>query len=230
MADAKEIKKDEKVSSKVVFKSGLWYTISTFLFRSVAFLTTPVIVRVLSKAQYGDFNNMQSWLGFVIIFVSFCLEQTIIRAKLDYEDEIDSYTFTILVTQTIVTTVVFLLIGIFKDPICAYTDIDSKYILIIYFYILFSNAYSVYVIRERAHYRYKAYSLITGLIIVAYCLLTVFLVLNMNDKLDAIVYGNYLPYIIIGIVFYILIARDGRHIKWEHLKYALPLEIGRAHV
>ena len=80
MADAKEIKKDEKVSSKVVFKSGLWYTISTFLFRSVAFLTTPVIVRVLSKAQYGDFNNMQSWLGFATIFVSFCLEQTIIRA------------------------------------------------------------------------------------------------------------------------------------------------------
>ena len=212
-----------KVSSKVVFKSGLWYTISTFLFRSIAFITTPIIVRVLSRTQYGDFNNMQSWVGLLVIFASCCLEQTIIRAKLDYEDEIDSYSYSILIAQTVLTTVVFLFIGIFLGPICAYTKIDPKYFMILYLYTVFLNAYGIFVTRERAHYRYKAYSLTTGLIVVAYCLLTVFLVLKMDDKLDAIIYGNYIPYIIVGIVFSAILAKDGKHFSWEHVKYALPL-------
>ena len=212
-----------KVSSKVVFKSGLWYTISTFLFRSIAFITTPIIVRVLTRSQYGDFNNMQSWVSLLSIFASCCLEQTIIRAKLDYEDETDSYSYSILVSQAVLTTVVFLIVGLFLDPICAYTKIDPGYFFIIYLYVLFSNVYGVFVTRERAHYRYKAYSLTTGLMIVAYCLLTVFLVLKMTNKLDAIIFGNYIPYIVAGAVFFGIIAKDGKHVSWEHVKYALPL-------
>ncbi len=218
-----ESAKKQAVSSKVVFKSGLWYTISTFLFSSIAFITTPIIVRVLTKSEYGAFNNMASWIGFVVIFVSLCLDQTIIRAKLDYEEEIDSYALSVLIAQSIFTCIVFGIFWIFHTAISDYTGIDSKYFLVMFLYTFFLNAYSVFVVRERAHYRYKVYSLVTGFIVVGYCLFTLYLVLTMENKLDAIVYGNFVPYIVVGLIFYILIIKDAKCVKLEHVRYAVKL-------
>lgn len=212
-----------KVSGKVVLKSGIWYTVSTFLFRSVAFFTTPIIVRVLSKTQYGMFNNMQSWLGFVMIFVGLGLSSTIIRAKLDYKEHIDSYALSVLALETLATTVTFGIFWLFKGPISAYTGVPVQFFPVAYFYVLFNQAYNVFITRERAHYRYKLYSLLSGLMIVFYSLFTVFLVLNMEDKLKAIVYGNYIPYIVVGAILYFLVAKDGKSIKLEHFKYGLML-------
>ena len=50
----------DKVSPKIVLKSGLWYTISNFAFRAVAFITTPIFARILTKAEYVEFNNISS--------------------------------------------------------------------------------------------------------------------------------------------------------------------------
>ena len=42
---------EKKVSANIVVKSGLWYTVSNFAFRSVAFITTPIFARILTKAE-----------------------------------------------------------------------------------------------------------------------------------------------------------------------------------
>lgn len=211
------------ISGKVVLKSTLWYTISTFLFRSVAFFTTPIIVRVLTKSQYGEFNNMQSWIGFVVIFVGLGLSSTIIRAKLDFKEKIDSYAFSMLTLDTLFTTLVFAVLWFFRAQVSEITAIPESYFFIAYLYILFNQAYSIFCTRERAHYRYKGYSLLTGLMIVFYSLFTVFLVLNMENKLDAIVYGNYIPYVVVGTVLYFLLFKDGKRPRFEHYKYGLKL-------
>lgn len=213
------------VSSSVVFKSGLWYTLSTFLFRSVALLTTPIIVRILTREEYGYFNNIQSWVGILVIFIACSLQSTIIRAKIDYEEELDSYSFSMLSLQSFIATVVFLFIYIFRYQVSAITDIDIKYFFIIYVYIIFSRIYAVFITNERAQYKYKLYSMTTGLMIVFYCLFTVFLVLVMSNKMDAIIYGNYIPYIIVGAFMLILIVKKGKKIKFEHFKYGLALGI-----
>lgn len=60
----------DKVSPKIVLKSGLWYTISNFAFRAVAFITTPIFARILTKAEYGEFNNISSWITILLILAS----------------------------------------------------------------------------------------------------------------------------------------------------------------
>ena len=60
----------KKRSSGVVLKAGIWYTVSNFVFRGMAFITTPVFTRLLTKGEYGDFSNFASWMSILVIITS----------------------------------------------------------------------------------------------------------------------------------------------------------------
>ncbi|WP_321025791.1 lipopolysaccharide biosynthesis protein [Hungatella effluvii] len=215
----------DKVSPKIVLKSGLWYTISNFAFRAVAFITTPIFARILTKAEYGEFNNISSWITILLILASCDLYTSIIRAKLDYEDDLNRYAFSMQTLESIITVGMFIVFMIFRTSISNLMGIEEKYFYIIFIYILFVQGYYVFITNERAHYKYKAFSIITGIGIIASSALSVILVLTLHNKLDARVYGQYIPYVFIGAVLYVLIARKGKKICFEYYKYGLLLSL-----
>lgn len=215
----------KKVSSSVVAKAGIWYTISNFAFRSVAFITTPIFARILTNAQYGEFNNITSWVSILFIFTSCDLYTSIIRAKLDYEDDLERYGFSVLTLGSIITIALFLFTIPFSGFFADLMDIQPKYFIIIFIYLLFVQGFYVYITIERAHYKYKTFSILTGIGIVASCLLSLLLVTLMNNKLDARVIGQYVPYILIGMVLYVLVALKGKKVYFPYYKYALSLSL-----
>lgn len=216
---------DKKISSKVVVKSGVWYTVSNFLFRSIAFLTTPIFARILSKTEYGEYNNINSWISLLVIIAACDLHTSIIRAKLDYEDDLERYAVSVLTLSSIITIILYFVFHFFSGELESILGFSSKYFGIIFLYLLFQEAYQVFITLERAHYRYKAFSLITGLSIVVIYLFSLFLVLTLDNKLDARVYGQYLPYVIIGLVMYILLIRKGKKVNFRYYGYALSLSL-----
>ena len=70
-------------------KSGIWYTMSNFLVKSIGFITTPIFTRILTKSEFGAYNNYVSWLSIVTIFVTLDLEATLISARFDFKDTFD---------------------------------------------------------------------------------------------------------------------------------------------
>ena len=46
-----------------VISSGIWFTISNFFVRSIGLVTTPIFTRMLTKAEFGSFNNFQHGQG-----------------------------------------------------------------------------------------------------------------------------------------------------------------------
>lgn len=199
--------KKTKVPAAVAIKSGMWYTVSNFAFRVVTFIITPIFARVLSKEEYGEYNNITSWIAILFIFTSCDLYTSIIRAKLDYEDDLERYGFSMLTMGSIITIGLFILTMIFKSALSNFMQIHEKYFFIMYLYLFFVQGYYVYITIERARYRYKVFSILTGVAIVSSCLFSLLLVVLMQDKLDARVYGQYIPYIFIGMVLYILDAK-----------------------
>ena len=105
---------NETVQTGVVLKSGIWYTISNFAFRAIAFITTPVFSRVLSQAEYGEYNNINSWVAILVVLAACDLHSSIIRAKLDFEEDLESYSFSVLTLSSIITIAFYLFIVYFK--------------------------------------------------------------------------------------------------------------------
>ena len=62
-------------------KSGIWYTAANFLTRSVGLITTPIFTRLLTKADFGAYNNYTSWLAILTIIITMYLESTFIRSQ-----------------------------------------------------------------------------------------------------------------------------------------------------
>ena len=62
-------------------KSGVWYTASNFLLKAIGFITTPIFTRLLTQAEYGDYNNFTSWLSILTIIATLNMESTISKSS-----------------------------------------------------------------------------------------------------------------------------------------------------
>lgn len=220
-------KKPQDRSASVVAKAGLWYTICNFIFRGMAFLTTPIFTRILSSAELGGFSNFTSWASILIVLTSFDFSQSVIRSKLEHEDDIDSYIWSLLSLSTLWTLLVYGVVLLFKDFFCNLMQIDPQYIHIMFLYLLTAPAYTMLITKHRAFYKYKLFILLTGIMAVSGTLLSLVMVLLMQNKLSGRIIGYYLPHILISAVIFVHLVIKGKKIKPKYWKYAciicLPL-------
>lgn len=214
-------------SGKIVAKAGIWYTICNFIFRGMAFITTPIFTRLLTKSEVGSFSNMSSWISIFTVLTALDLHSSIIRSKLEHEEDLDSYIWSILSMTTFVTIILYAVIFTFQEFFINLFQMEMKYINIMFIYLLVSPAYLMLITKQRAFFKYKFFVVLTGISITVSTFLSLILVLFMNDKLLGRFVGTYIPQIIIGVIIYIYLAYIGKKIKFKYWKYAtvicLPL-------
>lgn len=204
-------------------KSGIWYTLSSFLVKAIGFLTTPFFTRLLTKEEFGLFSNYTSWLSIFGIFITLNLESTLISARYDYEKEFDKYILSMLALSSMSVCVWAVVLNIFSNTTFKFTGVSQYYINIMLVYLLFQPAVNLFQARERFLFKYKKSVLASVIISVGTALLSVLLVFFMNNKLEGRVYGYVIPTIILGIVFYIYFVRKGFKIDIKYWKYAIPI-------
>ena len=68
-------------------KAGIWYTASSFLVKSISFITMPIFTRILSKNEIGIFSVSTTWISILTAILSLNLYDTVILARYDYKDE-----------------------------------------------------------------------------------------------------------------------------------------------
>ena len=215
--------KEINPSNNILVKTGIWYTVCNFLFKAVTFLATPFFSRILSKGEMGAFTNFNSWLLILSVLTAFDLQQSIVLSKTENEEDMDCYIFSILFLTTLVTSVFFLIVFLNIEFFVNLFDTEIKYIYVMFLYLLFTPAYQMFITKHRVYYKYKSFVALTGITIVSSVLLSLALVFLLEDKLEGRTIGNYLPYIIIGFILYLLIALRGKHIKLQYWKYSLTL-------
>lgn len=204
-------------------KSGIWYTAANFITRSIGFITTPIFTRLLTHDEFGLYNNYTSWLSTFTILVTLNLSSTFISARFDFEDDFDGYISSTLSLSVLSNLIWLLLINLFSDLFVSFTGVEIRYLNIMMLYLIFHTAIEMFQTRERYYFEYKI-SVITSLA-VALCssILSVFLVLYMDNKLEGRIIGSSASQIFIGLGLLVLIYKKGRKINVSYWKYALPI-------
>lgn len=213
----------KNVKASIVLKSAFWYTACDFLQKSLHFITVPLFSRIMTKTDIGYFGNMSSWMSILTVLTSFELSQSIIRSKLEVKDDLDSYIWSILSLTTITTGATYIVFCLFPDFFSGLFNVEARHFHIMFLYLLTAPAFNMFITKQRAFYKYKSFVIITFISSIAATILSVTLVLLLPDKLAGRIYGGYIPHIIIGAAFYILLLQKGKVIKTEHWKYALVL-------
>lgn len=210
-------------NDKKALKSGIWYTVSNFLIRSIGFITTPIFTRLLTKSEFGAFNNYSSWLSIITIFVTFNLESTLISAKYDYKESFDEYILSLLSFSTISAFAWLLIVNVFSDEITSFLGLKLPYINAMIIYLLFLPAVNLFQARERYYFEYKKTVLTSLFIAVGTALVSVLLVKTMEDRLTGRIVGSIIPTVILGIFLFFYFLKKGKRIKIKYWKYALPI-------
>lgn len=211
------------VSNSRVIKSGLWYTVSNFLIKGVGFLTTPIFTRLLTKTDFGLYNNYVSWLAIATILVTLNLDSTLISARYDYENKLDEYIFSALSLSTISTALWFIAVNVFSNAFVSILRMDLVYINAMLVYLLFLPAVTMFQARERYLFEYKKTVASSMFIAIGTAFLSVLLVLNVQNKLAGRIIGSIIPTVILGLLLYLFFIRKGKRIVISYWKYALPV-------
>ena len=210
-------------SNTQVVKSAVWYTASNLLVKALGFVTVPIFTRLLTKTEFGIYNNYLSWLAVMTVVVSLSLEATIISAKRDYPDDLDSYVFSMMVLSIVSALIWLVLASMFATQFEDALVLDRRYINALFLYLLFFPVVTLFQTWERFTYRYKVTVAVSVILAVGIAALSVVLTLVLPNKLDGAIGGRTLPAIFVGLVLLIWFWRRGTKLHVPYWKYALPI-------
>ena len=214
---------NDDIKNKNVIKSGAWYTISNFMLKGINFIVMPVFTRLMTKSDFGHYNNFVAWVQVLTIIASLSLNASIYRAKFDYGKNLVKYISSILVLSTINTLFLYTIIFINSEFFTNLFNMNEKCILFMFIYLCFSPAIDFFQIIERLSFNYKKSVMLSCLISLSVIILSLIFLYNFSDGFVARLLGAYLPQIIVGIIIYIYFINTGHSINISYWKYALKI-------
>lgn len=216
------IDKKEKFGISIVLKSGIWFTVCNILTKSIGFITTPIFTRLLTKSDFGEYNNFITWAGVIVLITSLNLEASLVRARFDFDDDFDGYVASMSILSFLSTVVCLCIMLLFRASIQELLSLNKQELLAMLLYLLFYPVIQLFQTKERFQYRYKTTVIVTLLTVASTAFLSVALVVVMENKLYGRIIGTVLPIIVIGAILWIIILKNTNTIKMSYWRYALP--------
>lgn len=218
-----KLEKGNKTS--IVLKSGIWFTVCNIVTKSVGFFTTPIFTRLLTKTEFGDYNNFTTWTGIILLITSLNLESSLIRARYEFEDDLDNYVASMSFLSILSTLAWFVAFLVFIDPAQQILSFNRVEVYAMFIYLLFYPTIQLYQTKERYQYKYKTTVFLTLLVVVGTALLSIALVLLMENKLGGRIIGTVVPVVAVGAALLFVIFNKANKINVQYWKYALPFTL-----
>jgi len=215
----------QRGSAGLALKAGFWYVVSTFLVKGISFITHPIFAHQLDKPDMGAFSNFASWETLLLIVTSLEMQNTVARAYYDFKDDFNKYVSSVTLASCSFTLILYGVALLMGDWFTTLTSIPQTYVHVLFIMLLFQGCKQIYFAKERTLYRYKSVAVISAINALVPTLIAVGLVAIAPavQKLDARIYGFYLPSALIGAGCFLLLFFKGRTIKWKYCKYGLVL-------
>lgn len=209
-------------SKNILLRTGVWYTFSNFISQGIVFLCTPIFTRILTKAEFGEFNNFVAILNVFAIVLTLNLEATYISAKRDYEDE-ENYLSSVLKMSSVTVIAGMLFCAVFQNGICSLLSIKPLYLWIMLIYIFFYPAINLLLAKARFRFQYIQYILLNSGVGLISTIAAIVLVCNCKDALLGRILGYAVPTIVVGVGCYVYIIARGKKLNFDMCKYALKI-------
>ncbi len=218
---------EKRGSASLAIRAGFWYVVSTFLVKSLSFITHPIFAGLLSKEDLGAFSNFASWETLLLIITSLEMQNTVARAYYDFKDDFNKYVSSATIASCGVTLILYGVALLCGDWFTSVTSIPKQYIHVLFLMLLFQGCKQIFMAKERTLYRYKAVAVISALNALVPTLIAVAMVLlaqkNSASMLDGRIYGFYIPSALIGLGCAVVLLFRGKGFSWKHCKYGLVL-------
>lgn len=204
-------------------KASFWFLICSVLQKGITVITTPIFTRLMSTAEYGQYNVFNSWLTIITVFVSLSMYNAVYTqglVKFDKEREIFSSSLQgLTLTLVIGWTVLYLITKSFWNNLFNLTTLQMLAMLCM---IWATSVFNFWAAEQRVKLTYKKLVTLTLLVSIAKPLVGIILVHSAVDKVTARIVGLMVVELIgYSSLFFIQLKNGKKFYSKKFWRYSL---------
>ena len=196
-------------------KASIAFFLANIISSGISYIVTPVYTRMLSTQEYGQVSVFMTWSSVFGIIAMFCLSSGVFNnGMLDYPDERDQYSFSMLVLSNIITVITMGIVVCLYPLISPILKISFPMIILMIILFIFQPAYNFWVARKRYELKYKSVLIISSVCALVSPLTAIVLMcfFDKGDRLYPRIFGAEIALIIVYFCFFILLGFKN---KWR---------------
>ncbi|MGN1306021.1 MAG: lipopolysaccharide biosynthesis protein [Oscillospiraceae bacterium] len=223
----KIIEKYHSLSNPV--KASLWFTMCSILQKGIQFLTVPVMTRIMTSEQYGEYSVFLSWYQIIMIFATLNMWNYVLsNGMIKYENDRDGYLSSLQGLSTLITVVLFAVYVVFSGIWEKTTSLSFPAMAIMFIELLLMPSFEYWCARKRFEYSYKGVVILSLAIAVLVPTVSIPLIILTEEKGMAAIIGRTITSAVVYAIPFVIIAVKGKKFYskeyWSFaLKFNLPL-------
>lgn len=208
-------------------KASFWFTLSSFLQKSILFVTVPIFTRLLTTEQFGLFNVYKSWLSIITVFATLSLHAGVFNnGMIKYENDREKFTSSIQGLTTTITILFLILYLVFNNFWNDIFGLSTFLVIVLFCEILFLEALKLWSAKKRFAYKYKNLIIVTLTMSFLNPLVGIVSVLLSDNRGLARILSFAFVQIIISLIIYIHNFIKGKQFfNKKYWKFALAFNI-----
>ena len=212
-------------SLSLPLKATLWFTLSKFLQKGIALVTTPVFTRYLSTAEYGIVNVFYSWHDIILIFVSFNFAAGAYNNGINkFKGEEDSFTSATLGLSCVFTSVILIVYSFFCQSWDSISQLSPTLTYTMITQLILSTAMDLWSAKQRFNYEYRLLVFVSIVVSILAPILAIASFSFVTNRAYSRILSYNFVQIITYIFFFIYIFYKGkRFYSKKYWKYLLNL-------
>lgn len=208
-------------------KAAFWFMVCSIIPQAINVLMTTIFTRILTTDDYGISSNYSAWYNVISIFISLSLYAGVYNnAMMKYKDKRDEFTSSMMGLSLLLGIGGLAIILIGRSLFSDWMSLPISLVVYMGVHCLLYNPYGCWVSRTRFEYNYKSLIKITLLVSIMSPAISLLLITLFKDKAVGKVIGQYLIYMVLGIVLYIKSIRKGGTLyNKEYWKFAIAFNV-----
>lgn len=193
----------------------------------MTFITTPIFTRLLTSAEYGQYNIFNSWLSIISVIVSLQLSFGVYsRGLVAFEKERGVFSSSMAglsFTLVLLWSVIYFVSRSFWNRVLSLTTAQMVCMFLI---IWATEIFNFWAKDQRTDFKYRGLVAVTAAVSFAQPVLSIILVRAANDKVTASVVGRAIAVVLAGAgLFVVQMKKGGTFFHAGYWKHALAFNI-----
>lgn len=214
---------DKYNSLPLKMKATIWFFVCSVLQRGISTITTPIFTRLLSTAEYGQYNVFNSWLSIVQIIVTLQLGAGVYTMGIvKFKEEEKVFTSSLQglnLVLCLIWTIIYLLFHDLWNSLFSLTTVQMLAMLLM---IWSSAAFTFWMTTQRNQFRYRKLVVVTLIVSVLKPVVGILFVINAQDKVTARILGLALVEVIAySGFFFVQMKRGKQFFSAKYWRYAV---------
>lgn len=208
-------------------RASFWFLICAFLQKGIQVVTIPIITRMLSTVEFGQYNVFDSWLKILTVFITFQLYYGVYSQGLvKFSDDRKIFSSTLQglsLSLTLAWTIIYLLFHNYWNRLFSLTTVQMLAMLVM---IWSTGAFHFWASEQRVEYKYRKLVIATLIISIAKPVLGIIFILLADDKVTAYILALAFVELVGYTGFFISQMRKGRvYFSSYYWKYSIAFNL-----